>query len=75
MLLHVESHIEAEARQCQKQCLSVCPTKMKVKAPEGYHWMKKGSTYKLMKDPKDGYKPHKGASKEANFEIQKVHKK
>ena len=75
MLLHVESHIEVEAWQCQKQCLSVCLTKMKVKAPEGYHWMKKGSTYKLMRDPKDGYKPHKGASKEANFEIQKVHKK
>jgi hypothetical protein len=48
---------------------------MKVKAPEGYHWMKKGREYKLMKDPKDGYKPHKGASKEANFKIQKVHKK
>jgi len=28
-----------------------------------------------MKDPKEGYKPHKGASKTANFEIQKVHKK
>ena len=27
-----------------------------------------------MKDPKDGYKPHRGASKSANFEIQKVHK-
>lgn len=27
-----------------------------------------------MKDPKDGYKPHKGASKKATFEIQKVHK-
>jgi len=75
MLLHVESHIEVAARQCQNQCLSACLIKMKVKAPEGYHWMKKGSTYKLMKDPRDGYKPHKGASKEANFEIQKVHKK
>jgi len=28
-----------------------------------------------MKDPKDGFKRHKGASKSANFEIQKVHKK
>jgi len=37
--------------------------------------MKKGSTYKLMKDPAGGYKPHKGASKKANFAIQKVHKK
>jgi len=27
-----------------------------------------------MKDPVDGYKPHKGASKSANFEVQKVHK-
>jgi len=48
---------------------------MKVSAPKGHHWMKKGSGYKLMKDPVDGYKPHKGASKSANFEVQKVHKK
>jgi hypothetical protein len=48
---------------------------MKVAAPKGYHWMKSGKSYKLMKDPKGGYKPHKGASKSANFEIQKVHKK
>jgi len=27
-----------------------------------------------MKDPKDGYKPHKGASKAATFEVQKAHK-
>ena len=47
---------------------------MQVEAPKGYHWMKKGSSYKLMKDPKDGFKPHKGASKKANFEIQRVHK-
>ena len=45
---------------------------MKVKAPDGYHWMKKGNSYKLMKG---AYKPHKGASKTANFAIQKVHKK
>ena len=48
---------------------------MKVPAPDGYHWMKSGKGYKLMKDPKDGFKAHKGASKSANFEIQKVHKK
>lgn len=48
---------------------------MKVSAPKGYHWMKSGKTYKLMKDPKDGYKKHAGSSKSANFEIQKVHKK
>jgi len=48
---------------------------MKVSAPKGYHWMKSGKSYTLMKDPKDGYKPHKGASKSANFAIQKKHKK
>jgi len=48
---------------------------MKVPAPKGYHWMKSGKSYKLMKDPKDGYKPHKGATKSANFKIQKIHKK
>ena len=47
---------------------------MKVSAPKCYHWMKSGKTYKLMKDPKEGYKSHKGSSKTANFEIQKVHK-
>jgi hypothetical protein len=48
---------------------------MKINAPKGHHWMKSGKGYKLMKDPADGYKPHKGASKSANFEVQKVHKK
>lgn len=47
---------------------------MKVKAPDGYHWMKRGNSYKLMKDPADGFKPHKGALKSANFEVQKTHK-
>ena len=47
---------------------------MKVKAPKGYHWMKSGKTYNLMKDPADGYKAHKGASKSADFKVQKVHK-
>ena len=50
-------------------------TAMKVKAPDGYHWMKSGKEYKLMKDPAEGYKPHKGASKSADFAVQKVHKK
>ena len=50
-------------------------TAMKVKAPDGYHWMKKGKEYKLMRDPSEGYKPHKGASKSADFSVQKVHKK
>jgi len=48
---------------------------MKVQAPKGYHWMKSGKSYKLMKDPKDGYKKRTGSSKTASFEIQKVHKK
>ena len=48
---------------------------IKVPAPKGYHWMKSGNSYKLMKNPADGYKPHKGASKTANFEVQKAHKK
>ena len=48
---------------------------MQVAAPKGYHWMKHGKSFKLMKDPAGGFKPHKGASKKANFEIQKVHKK
>ena len=39
------------------------------------HWMKNGKSYKIMKDPKDGFKPHKGASKAVDFPIQKVHKK
>ena len=47
---------------------------MRGSAPKSYHWMKSGKSYKLMKDPKDGYKAHKGASKSANFEVQKVHK-
>jgi hypothetical protein len=46
---------------------------MKVDAPKGYHWMKVGKIQKLMKDPKEGFKPHKGSSKKANFTIQKAH--
>jgi hypothetical protein len=49
--------------------------KKTVEAPKGYHWMKSGSGYKLMKDPRGGYKPHKGASRRAAFEVQKVHSK
>jgi len=37
--------------------------------------MKSGKSYKLMKNPSGGYKPHKGASTRASFEVQKVHKK
>ena len=41
-----------------------------VKAPKGFHWMKKGNSYKLMKG---AYKPHKGAVKTAKFMVQKRH--
>jgi len=37
--------------------------KKTVKAPKGFHWMKKGSSYKLMK----------GAVKMAKFTVQKRH--
>ena len=43
-----------------------------VDAPKGFHWMKLGKGYKLMKGE---YKPHAGAVKKASFEVQKVHKK
>ena len=44
-----------------------------VKAPKGFHWMKKGSSYKLMKHS-GKFKAHKGGSLTAKFKIQKVHK-
>tara|TARA_R100001440_G_scaffold48189_2_gene68056 strand:- start:456 stop:608 length:153 start_codon:yes stop_codon:yes gene_type:complete len=49
--------------------------KKSVEAPKGFHWMKAGKGYKLMKNPSGGYKPHPGASLKASFELQKVHKK
>ena len=45
--------------------------KKTVKPPKGYHWMKKGNGYKLMKG---SYKPHKGAVKTASFMVQKIHR-
>lgn len=45
----------------------------KVKAPTGFHWMKSGSTYKLMKHTGKFVK-HKGASLYADFKLQKKHK-
>ena len=48
--------------------------KKAVEAPKGFHWMKSGKGFKLMKNPAGGYKPHKGASLKASFEIQKIHK-
>ena len=50
--------------------------KKTVKAPSGFHWMKKGNNnYKLMKNPRGGYKPHTNATLSASFDIQTVHKK
>ena len=45
-----------------------------VKAPAGFHWMKSGQSFKLMKNPPGGYKKHPGSSLSAAFTIQKVHK-
>ena len=45
-----------------------------VKAPQGFHWMKKGkNNFKLMKHT-GKFKPHKGATLNASFDVQKVHK-
>ena len=46
---------------------------MKVKAPKGYHFMKKGSKFYLMKNPKGGYKKHKGSSLTMNLPVVKTH--
>ena len=46
-----------------------------VKAPAGFHWMKAGSGFRLMKNPPSGYKKHPGSSLVAKFKIQKTHKK
>ena len=48
--------------------------KKAVEAPKGFHWMKSGKGFKLMKNPAGGYKPHKCESLKASFEIQKIHK-
>ncbi len=42
-----------------------------VKPPKGFHWMKKGNSYSLMKG---AYKPHKGAVRNAKFKLQKIHR-
>ena len=48
---------------------------MKVKAPRGYHFMKKKGKFKLMKNPKGGYKKHKGSSLSMNVPVVKRHSK
>jgi|TARA_R100001510_G_C7438274_1_gene68685 hypothetical protein len=47
--------------------------KKKVKAPRGYHFMKVGKGYRLMKN-KGKFVPHKGASTSAEFEVITKHK-
>ena len=49
--------------------------KKSVSAPKGFHWMKSGKGFKLMKNPAGGYKPRKGSSLQASFDVQQVHKK
>tara|TARA_R110002051_G_scaffold159280_1_gene230648 strand:- start:211 stop:366 length:156 start_codon:yes stop_codon:yes gene_type:complete len=46
----------------------------KLKAPAGHHWMKKGKFYKLMKHT-GKFKPHKGVTLTASFEVIKSHGK
>ena len=48
---------------------------MKVKAPRGYHFMKKKGKFKLMKNPKGGYKKHKGSFLSMNVPLVKSHSK
>jgi|TARA_R110000744_G_scaffold339876_1_gene444981 hypothetical protein len=44
----------------------------RIKAPPGYHWMKKGSSYSLMKHS-GKFTAHSGASLAASFKVQKKH--
>jgi|TARA_R100000479_G_C6330608_1_gene181326 hypothetical protein len=50
------------------------PAKKRVKAPSGFHWMKSGKGFKLMKHT-GKFVAHKGASLYASFDVQKLHKK
>jgi hypothetical protein len=61
------------ARSVYKKGGSVGSTKS-VKAPAGFHWMKSGNSFKLMKHS-GKFVPHKGASLVAKFKIQKKHSK
>ena len=50
------------------------PSSKGVKAPDGFHWMKKeGGGYNLMKH-EGKFKAHKGATLVAKFDIQDKHK-
>ena len=48
-------------------------TTKSIKAPAGFHWMKKGNEYRLMKHS-GKFVPHKNASLVAKFKVQKVHR-
>jgi len=61
------------AKSVYKKGGSVGSTKG-VKAPAGFHWMKSGSGFKLMKHS-GKFVPHKGASLVAKFKVQKRHSK
>ena len=61
------------AKSVYKKGGSVGSTKA-VKAPAGFHWMKSGSGFKLMKHS-GKFVPHKGASLVAKFKVQKSHGK
>ncbi len=43
--------------------------KIEVDPPKGYHWMKVGENYELMKNPYSGYSPHKNSSLKAEFRL------
>lgn len=60
------------AKSVYKKGGSVGSTKS-VKAPAGFHWMKSGSEFKLMKHS-GKFVPHKGGSLVAKFKVQKKHK-
>lgn len=61
------------ARSVYKKGGSVGSVKS-VKAPAGFHWMKSGNSFKLMKHS-GKFVPHKGASLVAKFKVQKKHSK
>tara|TARA_B110000503_G_C7016998_1_gene358146 strand:- start:736 stop:897 length:162 start_codon:yes stop_codon:yes gene_type:complete len=44
------------------------------KAPKGFHFMKKKTTYSLMKNKYGRFKTHKGASKSIKFKVIKSHR-
>ncbi len=43
--------------------------KILVSPPNGYHWMRVGENYELMKNPYSGYSPHQNSSLKAGFKL------